>query len=322
MRVAAVAALVAVTTAGAAGWAVQQSAERARADEATALAATQAARARVDAVLAATRLGNGTAASAGGPAAGAVSVATYTVEHASEVDELTAAADKAADTLWRSRHAGDAADELREAVRHARAVATDDGATLAALRQARAGLVGPAAVATAAEKVWRTAEAERRAAERAEALRLAQERQDARSDTQRDTRQDTGTTPPSTDPTIPQGGLVCSGTGGAGASEASASSLGAAVNAYRASLGLSQLAVARSDWLVGHALDMGTAGGIWHSGRDNIVGCAGSADPSYLVQAWSRSSSHDEQMRRTDVSTMYVGAAMQSGWLFGAVLFS
>jgi uncharacterized protein YkwD len=315
MRVVALAALVAVTTAGAAGWAVQQSAERDRANDAIELGAAEAARARVDTVLAASRPGYGTAAVA--PASGVLSVATYTAERASEIDELTAAADEAAATLGRSRHAGDAADELRTAVRNARAVAKDDGSTLVALRAARAGLVGPAAAATAAEKVWRDAEAERRA----EALRLAQDRQDAGRDTRQDGQQDTGAAPPSPNPSIPQGGLVCSGTGGPGATEASMSSLGAAINAYRASLGLSQLAVARSGSLVGHALDMGTTGGIWHSGRDNIVGCSGSADPAYLVQAWSHSPSHDEQMRRTDVSTMDVGAALQSGWLFGAVLF-
>ncbi|MBT0993029.1 hypothetical protein KIN34_01820 [Cellulomonas sp. DKR-3] len=314
VRVVAVTALVGLAVAGTAGWTVQQQAERARLDEAAARVAAQAdaqlARTRVDAVLAASR-----------PATSGTrtDVAAYTAEHAAEVDRLTAAADEAADTLWHARHAGDAADELRTAIRHARAVARSERASLASLRDARAGLVGPADAATAAEKAWRTAEARRLAAERAEAERAARER--AQQDTQQDRRQDTGTTPPSATPTIPQGGLVCTGTGGPGASEASTSSLGAAINAYRASLGLARLAVVRSGSLVGHALDMGTAGGIWHSGRDNIVGCAGSADPSYLVQAWSHSSSHDAQMRRTDVSTMDVGAALQSGWLFGAVLF-
>jgi hypothetical protein len=41
-----------------------------------------------------------------------------------------------------------------------------------------------------------------------------------------------------------------------------------------------------------------------------------------MVSAWSRSSGHDAQMRRTDVSSMSVGDASLNGWLFGAVKFS
>ena len=40
-----------------------------------------------------------------------------------------------------------------------------------------------------------------------------------------------------------------------------------------------------------------------------------------LVKAWSKSAGHDAQMRRTDVSAMYVGGAVRGGFLYGAVLF-
>jgi uncharacterized protein YkwD len=120
--------------------------------------------------------------------------------------------------------------------------------------------------------------------------------------------------------TLPAGALQCT-SAGSGASEASASALGAAINAYRSAHGLSTLAVSASGSLTSHALDMANAGGIWHSGHDNIVGCVSNGSYDYLVQAWDGSAPHRAQMQRTDVSTMYVGAATRSGWLYGAVFF-
>ena len=98
--------------------------------------------------------------------------------------------------------------------------------------------------------------------------------------------------------------------------------IGSAINAYRASLGLPQLSVSRSGSLVSHAINMANAGGIWHSGGDNIVACVSNGSASSMVSAWSRSAGHDAQMRRTDVSSMAVGGASLNGWLFGAVKFS
>ncbi|WP_426594367.1 CAP domain-containing protein [Cellulomonas sp. McL0617] len=121
---------------------------------------------------------------------------------------------------------------------------------------------------------------------------------------------------------VPAGGLVCAGSGGSGAGESSVGAIGAAINAYRAGLGLPQLAVVRSGTLVAHSITMANTGGIWHSGSDNIVGCVSNGSASTLVNAWHNSPPHDAQMRRTDVSTMNVGGASLGGWLFGAVKFS
>jgi hypothetical protein len=120
---------------------------------------------------------------------------------------------------------------------------------------------------------------------------------------------------------VPSGGLTCTSRG-SGAHVASVSSLGAAINAYRARLGLAKLRVVTSSTLVSHSLQMANTGGIWHSGHDNIVGCVSNASYTYLVQAWDRSAPHRAQMRRTGVTTMYVGDAERGSWLYGAVFFS
>lgn len=301
VRVTAVAAVATVALATAGGWIAQDRAERAE----RARVAAQEARARVDVVLAAQDVPVDTTART---AAG-----TWTRERDALVVALRDAVRRAEAAAEAAPHAGDARlTTLREAIAGARALTAADDATLTALRAAPAALAAPVEEVTAAEKRWRAAEERRRAEARAEAERRAAELRAPSTRT---------VDPPSTAPRIPAGGLVCRGTGGSGAQESSASAVGAAINAYRASRGLPQLAVVRSSTLVGHALAMGTAGGIWHSGGDNIVGCSGSPTASYLVQAWSHSGSHDAQMRRTDVGTMYVGAATQSGWLFSAVLF-
>ena len=67
---------------------------------------------------------------------------------------------------------------------------------------------------------------------------------------------------------------------------------------------------------------MANAGGIWHSGGDNIVACVSNGSATSMVTAWSHSPGHDAQMRRTDVSSMAVGGASLNGYLFGAVKFS
>ncbi|WP_157732699.1 hypothetical protein [Cellulomonas sp. PSBB021] len=301
LRVVAGAAVVALVATATGGWVAQDRAHRqdvARAE----------ARARVDAVTAAVDAPSSSGAR--------VEVATWTDARSSETGALTAALKTATAALAATTHApADARAALQRALDTARTTAADGAASLHALRTARAGLVAPQKAAQDGEKAWQTAEAERKAAE---AAQRARQRVAAPPRTTT-TGPGAGSAPVRRG--IPAGGLVCSGTGGSGAREASASTLGAAINSYRASLGLPKLGVARSGSLTSHALDMGTRGGIWHSGGDNIVGCVGTSTASYLVQAWAHSPSHDKQMRRTDVSTMYVGAATQSGWLFGAVLF-
>ncbi len=258
---------------------------------------------------------------------------------AKERGAVTGAVAAADQVLDASPHAGDEAlAALRAAIAQVTGEATAPLATPADLDAAQASLAAPLAAVQKAEAEWQAAEAARIEAERKaaeEAARKAAEEaaaqqaaEAARSSKPRSsgTSTQTGTAPaasttPST-PTIPAGGLVCPGapTGG-GAGESSVDAIGAGINAYRQSQGLPALAVGRSGGLVSHSIDMATAGGIWHSGSDNIVGCTSGSVQS-LVNAWSRSAPHNAQMLRTDVSSMAVGGASFGGWLYGAVKFN
>jgi len=329
-------AAVALVATGTGAWAANQHAQDVE-------AARQEARARVDRAVAgrvADRTGDGTAAAR-------PEVAALVAERTAQTARLTTAVDAAAAVLTTTTHAGDAPRAaLQSAVDGARRVAAATDASLTDLRAAGAALVGPQQAATEAEAAWVEQDRQRQAAEAA--AQAQQPRGTAARSGASTTRRSTSSagttkagtstgskssgakssgtkssgTKASTSPrSIPAGGLVCQGTGGSAASEASATSLGSAINAYRAKKGLSKLKIVRSGTLVSHAKTMGVTGGIWHSGGDNIVGCAGSSNPSYLVSAWAASPAHDKQMRRTDATTMYVGAATEKGWLFGAVLF-
>ena len=196
-----------------------------------------------------------------------------------------------------------------------------------------AGVGAPAQAALDAQAAWQAAEAARIAAEQAAAAAAAQAAAAARSTSKSPARSTARSTAPrssggaaaapvESSGGIPSGGKVCSGSGGSGAGESSVSAIGSAINAYRAGLGLSELSVSRSGSLVSHSISMANAGGIWHSGGDNIVACVSNGSASAMVSAWSRSAGHDAQMRRTDVSSMSVGGASLNGWLFGAVRFS
>jgi len=329
------AAAVALVATGTGAWAVNQ-----RAQENA--AARQEARDRVDQAVA----GRTADRVVDGAGAARPEVATLVAARTAQAAQLTTAADAAAAVLTSTPHAGDAHAALQGAIDGARRVAVASDASLVELRTAATALVGPQQAASEAEAAWVEQDRQRQAAEAA--AQAQQPRGTAARSGASTTRRSTSSagttkagtstgskssgakssgtkssgTKASTSPrSIPAGGLVCQGTGGSAASEASATSLGSAINAYRAKKGLSKLKIVRSGTLVSHAKTMGVTGGIWHSGGDNIVGCAGSSNPSYLVSAWAASPAHDKQMRRTDATTMYVGAATEKGWLFGAVLF-
>ncbi len=201
------------------------------------------------------------------------------------------------------------------------------------LRKVAAGVAAPQKAAIDAQTAWQAAETARVAAEQAAAAQAAAAAAAAtrapksarapRTTTSRSSAGGAAAPAPAAAPSgIPAGGKVCSGSGGSGASASSAGAIGSAINAYRGTLGLPALSVGVSGGLTSHAVNMANAGGIWHSGSDNIVGCVSNGSASALVGAWSRSPGHDAQMRRTDVSSMSVGGATLGGWLFGAVKFN
>jgi len=311
-----------VVLAVAAGGGVYAADQRAQAAEAAALET----RTRVDrSVLAAAR-----DAAAERTADAAVAQAAYQSARAAATTSAQAAVEHANATLAAVPNAGDGPRAaLAGATGAVGAALTAPAVSPRSLRALAAGVAAPEKAAVDAQAAWQAAENARIAAEQAAAAAAAQAAA-ARSTTVRSPARSTGrSTAPSSGgqaapaPTgVPAGGKVCSGSGGSGAGESSVSAIGSAINAYRASLGLPQLSVSRSGGLVSHAVTMANAGGIWHSGRDNIVACVSNGSASSMVSAWSRSAGHDAQMRRTDVSSMAVGGAGLNGWLFGAVKFS
>lgn len=247
----------------------------------------------------------------------------------------TAALAHANATLAGSPHVGDdLRAPLQTGIASVASILGGHAPSLAALRAGTVGLAGQDQAVAGAEQAWQAADAARVAAEQAaqqaaaDAAAQAAAQQAAAKAPRRTTTRTTTSAPAAAAPasgpmSIPPGGLVCPGapTGTPGA-ESSVGAIGAAINAYRASNGLPALSVSRSGYLVGHAADMADAGGIWHSGSDNIVGCISNGSASALVVAWSQSPPHNAQMLRTNVSSMAVGGATAGGWLYGAVKFS
>ncbi|WP_421732419.1 CAP domain-containing protein [Cellulomonas sp.] len=260
-----------------------------------------------------------------------VAQAAYVTSRAAATTGAQATVDHANATLAAVPNAGDAPRAALVSATGAVGTAiTAPHVSLTSLRSLVAGVAAPEKAAVDAQAAWQAAENARIAAEQAAAAAAAQAAAAARS-AKAPTRSAAraaapraaaGAAPVAPSAGIPSGGKVCSGSGGSGAGESSVSAIGSAINAYRASLGLSELSVSRSGSLVSHSINMANAGGIWHSGGDNIVACVSNGSASSMVAAWSRSAGHDAQMRRTDVSSMSVGGASLGGWLFGAVKFS
>ena len=262
-----------------------------------------------------------------------VAQAAYQDSRAAATTTAQAAVDHANATLASVPNAGDAPRAALAGASGAvgAALATPD-VSLRSLRTLVAGVAAPEQAAVDAQAAWQAAENARIAAEQAAAAAAAEAAAAARSaraparSTTRSTAPKTtssGSAPVAPAPSgIPSGGKVCSGSGGSGAGESSVSAIGSAINAYRASLGLPELSISRSGSLVSHTVNMANAGGIWHSGGDNIVACVSNGSASSMISAWSNSAGHDAQMRRTDVSSMAIGGASLNGWLFGAVKFS
>ncbi|AEE44882.1 CAP domain-containing protein [Cellulomonas fimi] len=261
------------------------------------------------------------------------SAAVYAAARSAATAGAQRTVDQATATLAASAQAGDGPrQQLATAAGAVSTALAGPHVSLTALRTVTAGVAAPQQAVVDAQAAWVAAEQARIAAEQAAAAEAARQAAARAATTTRSgttTTRRAATQAPATGgaaapaPTtgVPAGGKVCAGSGG-GAAEASASAIGEAINAYRANNGLSTLSVSRSGGLTSHALDMASAGGIWHSGSDNIVGCVSNGSASSLVSAWSRSSGHNAQMLRTDVSSMSVGAATSAGWLFGAVRFS
>ncbi|MBU4214216.1 MAG: CAP domain-containing protein [Actinobacteria bacterium] len=263
----------------------------------------------------------------------AMAAGAQRAERAALSASAVAAVQDAAAVAAASPHAGDSLAPLAAASSTVQST-SGTGFSPAALRTQLTSLSAARGAVVGAEGAWQAAEQARIAAAQAAAAQAAaaqaashaatrgtsSPRSVARASTGSSSTSTGASAAPSSSGSVHAVTLACLDTPPGSGSSASAGAVGAAINAYRSGLGLPALSVSTSGTLSSHALDMAASGGIWHSGSDNIVGCAPSA--TSLVGAWSRSPSHNAQMTRTDVSSMAVGAATAEGFLFSAVKFN
>ena len=78
------------------------------------------------------------------------------------------------------------------------------------------------------------------------------------------------------------------------------------------------MALAGRFFWISRASAMASAGSIWHSGSDKIVGYVQPASAGSLVQAWANSAGHRAWMVTTEKSAMQIGAVVLNGKLYGA----
>lgn len=279
--------------------------------------------------LAAVRVSDADAAAAGDGSLAAAGAAVAAVDAAATqrsqaVAAATQAGEAATTALDASPHAGDVPRAQLQAAAGALAAGVDGGASAHDLEAATSAVAAATAEVVNAEASWQAAEAARAAAQEAAAEQAAA---GARASGSQGTAvrsaegatQDAGAV--SSASAIGAGGKQCT-SAESGAAAVPGGDIAAQINQYRISNGMPALSVSDSTTLMSHAVLMADAGGIWHSGADNIVGCVSNNSASSLVTAWSRSAPHNEQMLRSDVTAMTVGAASLGGWLYGAVRFS
>lgn len=230
-------------------------------------------------------------------------------------------------TLAATPQAGDAPRAaLQAAVDGLRAaLAAPDSATdPTTLAGAIAGVDAPKQAAVTAQDEWQAAEnarvaAEKAAAEQAAAQAAAEaQAAAARAATTRKTSTTTRTTtssggtaaPAAPAPTVSMTGV-----------EYSAATVGAALNAFRASQGLPPMAIVRSAARVQHASEMAASNSIWHSSVRTmweIVGRVSPVSATAMINAYANSPSHRAVMVG-NFSTAYIGAVTYNGMLYTSI---
>ncbi|WP_165372863.1 CAP domain-containing protein [Pengzhenrongella frigida] len=307
--VTAVAAVIAVTTAGLTVAHEQQAAEQAAMDARAAVAAAQAEQYAAERQLLREQ----------------INAASW----AQTLAKQAAAATAGGVVLESARAALAGSPQAGEDVRAALQAALDAATAVVTATPSRSVMTIDAAVATvsapvqavvASQAAWQVAEdarlaAERAAAEAAAAAKAAAARAPRTATTRKAT---TSTSSAASGASAPAPAEAAA----SNVPEFSAGELGGAINAFRASQGLGALSISRSGTLVAHAGAMALAGDIWHGGSDKIVGYVQPASASGLVDAWANSAGHRAWMLKTTVSSMQVGAVVLDGRLYGAVNFS
>jgi hypothetical protein len=238
------------------------------------------------------------------------SVVVYDAGRAQLQAAAQAAVAHAAATLTATPNAGDAPRAALQGASDAlTTAAADPHASFTALRVAIAGLAAPEQGAVQAQAAWQAAEDARIAAEQAAAAQAAA---DAAARAAKTAKPRSTTSKPRT---TTSGGSSSSGSaaadpepaGGAG-TVYSAGSIGAALNSFRASQGLSALSIVSSGARVAHAQQMAASNSIYHSGvTPEIVGRVSGPSSSAMINAYANSAGHRAIMVG-NYSTAYIGA--------------
>ena len=199
-------------------------------------------------------------------------------------------------------------------------VAPGSATDATALTAAVAGVAAPQQAAVAAQTAWQVAENARVAAKAAADQAAAQAAADqaaaqaaaAKAAATRTTRTATSSSG-STAPAAP-----AATTAGV---EYSAGTIGAALNAFRASRGLPPMAIVRSAARVQHAGEMAASNSIWHSSVRTmweIVGRVMPVSATAMIDAYANSPSHLAVMVG-NFSTAYIGAVTYNGMLYTSI---
>jgi uncharacterized protein YkwD len=186
-----------------------------------------------------------------------------------------------------------------------------------ALTAAVAGVAAPQQAAVAAQTAWQVAEDARVAAAQAAAAQAAANAAAAKAASTRTTRT-TRTTTSSSGSVAAGATATAMPTAGV---EYSAGTIGAALNAFRASQGLPPMAIVRSAARVEHAQEMAASNSIWHSSVRTmweIVGRVMPVSATAMIDAYANSPSHRAVMVGS-FSTAYIGAVTYNGMLYTSI---
>jgi hypothetical protein len=198
---------------------------------------------------------------------------------------------------------------------------TGSGTSVATLRTVAAAVPAGQQAALDAQTAWQVAEDARVAAEQAAAQKAAAEQAAAQAAQTKAVKPAAARTVKSA-PAVAAPAAAAAAPAGVG-DVFSAGTIGAELNAYRASQGLGALAIVSSGARITHASQMAASDSIWHStvrSMAEIVGRVSPASASAMISAYANSPGHNAIMLGS-YSTAYVGAVTYDGWLYTSIQF-
>jgi hypothetical protein len=198
---------------------------------------------------------------------------------------------------------------------------TGSGTSVATLRTVAAAVPAGQQAALDAQTAWQVAEDARVAAEQAAAQKAAAEQAAAQAAQTKAVKPAAARTVKSA-PAAAAPAAAAAAPAGVG-DVFSAGTIGAELNAYRASQGLGALAIVSSGARITHASQMAASDSIWHStvrSMAEIVGRVSPASASAMISAYANSPGHNAIMLGS-YSTAYVGAVTYDGWLYTSIQF-